>query len=50
MSDDPPANALMPRAANSDKQAREALVERYAPLIWSIAEDRLFGGWAHGSY
>ena len=36
MSDDPPANALMTRAANGDKQAREALVERYAPLIWSI--------------
>ena len=36
MSDDPPANALMTRAANGDKQAWEALVERYAPLIWSI--------------
>jgi DNA-directed RNA polymerase specialized sigma24 family protein len=36
MSDDPPANVLMTRAANGDKQAWEALVERYAPLIWSI--------------
>jgi RNA polymerase sigma factor (sigma-70 family) len=36
MSDDPPANVLMTRAANGDKQAGEALVERYAPLIWSI--------------
>ena len=35
MSDDPPANALMTRAANGDKQAWETLVERYAPLIWS---------------
>jgi RNA polymerase sigma factor (sigma-70 family) len=26
----------MTRAANGDKQAGEALVERYAPLIWSI--------------
>ena len=36
MNDDPPANVLMTRAANGDKQAWEALVERYAPLIWSI--------------
>jgi RNA polymerase sigma factor (sigma-70 family) len=36
MSDDPPANVLMTRAANGDRQARETLVERYAPLIWSI--------------
>ena len=36
MSDDPPANVLMTRAASGDKQAWDALVERYAPLIWSI--------------
>ena len=36
MSDETPANVLMTRAANGDKQAWEALVERYAPLIWSI--------------
>jgi RNA polymerase sigma factor (sigma-70 family) len=36
MSDDPPVTALMTRAANGDKQAWDALVERYAPLVWSI--------------
>ena len=36
MSDDPPANVLMTRAASGDKQGWDALVERYAPLIWSI--------------
>ena len=36
MSDDPPVTALVTRAANGDRQAWEALVERYAPLIWSI--------------
>ena len=28
--------ALVPRARNGDKQAWDELVERYAPLIWSI--------------
>jgi RNA polymerase sigma factor (sigma-70 family) len=36
MSDDSRATALMTRAANGDKQAWDTLVERYAPLIWSI--------------
>jgi RNA polymerase sigma factor (sigma-70 family) len=36
MSDDPPARALMTLATNGDKQAWDALVERYAPLAWSI--------------
>ena len=36
MSDDPPVKDLETRAANGDKHAWEALVERYAPLIWSI--------------
>ena len=36
MSNDPPANVLMTRAASGDKQGWDALVERYAPLIWSI--------------
>ena len=27
---------LVTRAASGDKQAWDALVERYAPLIWSI--------------
>ena len=28
--------SLVTRARNGDRQARDALVERYAPLIWSI--------------
>jgi RNA polymerase sigma factor (sigma-70 family) len=36
MSEDPPVTDLVTRAANGDKQAWDALVERYAPLIWSI--------------
>jgi RNA polymerase sigma factor (sigma-70 family) len=36
MSDDPPVTALVTLAANGDRRAWEALVERYAPLIWSI--------------
>ena len=36
MSDDPPANVRMTRAASGYKQGWDALVERYAPLIWSI--------------
>jgi RNA polymerase sigma factor (sigma-70 family) len=34
--DDPPVTDLVMRARNSDKQAWDDLVERYAPLIWSI--------------
>ncbi|MFY9668272.1 MAG: hypothetical protein WAK44_10030 [Trebonia sp.] len=36
MSDEPSVTDLMARARNRDKQARDTLVERYAPLIWSI--------------
>jgi hypothetical protein len=36
MSTDQPATDLVTRARNGDKQAWDALVERYAPLIWSI--------------
>jgi DNA-directed RNA polymerase specialized sigma24 family protein len=36
MSDDPPVTDLVTRAAAGDKQAWDALVERYAPLMWSI--------------
>jgi RNA polymerase sigma factor (sigma-70 family) len=36
MRDDPPVTDLVTRARNGDKQAWDALVERYAPLIWSI--------------
>ena len=36
VSDTPLAVDLVTRARNGDKQAWDALVERYAPLIWSI--------------
>jgi len=36
MRDDPAVTALVLRAANGEEQAWDALVERYAPLIWSI--------------
>ena len=36
MSNDQPVTDLVTRAANGDKQAWDALVERYTPLIWSI--------------
>jgi hypothetical protein len=32
----PSVNDLVTRAGNGDKQAWDTLVERYAPLIWSI--------------
>ena len=34
--DDPVVADLATRARNGDRQAWDALVERYAPLIWSI--------------
>src|ERR1700751_880023 len=34
--DDPPVTDLVSKARSGDKQAWDALVERYAPLIWSI--------------
>ncbi len=34
--DDPVVTGLVTRARNGDQQAWDALVERYAPLIWSI--------------
>jgi RNA polymerase sigma factor (sigma-70 family) len=34
--DDPVVIDLVTRAGNGDRQAWDALVERYAPLIWSI--------------
>jgi RNA polymerase sigma factor (sigma-70 family) len=43
MSDDPPVTALVARARNGDKQAWDALVERYAPLIWSICRRHRLG-------
>ena len=36
MRNDPPVTDLVMRARNGDQQAWDALVERYAPLIWSI--------------
>jgi RNA polymerase sigma factor (sigma-70 family) len=39
----PPVNDLMTRAGNGDKQAWDTLVERYAPLIWSICRRHQLG-------
>jgi RNA polymerase sigma factor (sigma-70 family) len=36
MREDPSVTALVTRARTGDKQAWDALVERYAPLVWSI--------------
>ena len=36
VADDVPVTALVTRARNGDKQAWDELVDRYAPLIWSI--------------
>jgi RNA polymerase sigma factor (sigma-70 family) len=33
---DPPVTELVTRASNGEQQAWDALVDRYAPLIWSI--------------
>ena len=44
MRNDPVVTDLVTRARNGDKQAWDALVERYAPLIWSICRrHRLVG-------
>ena len=39
----PPVNDLVTRAGNGDKQAWDTLVERYAPLIWSICRRHRLG-------
>jgi RNA polymerase sigma factor (sigma-70 family) len=45
MPSDPPVTDLVTRARNGEQQAWNALVERYAPLIWSICRRyRLVGG------
>jgi len=44
MSDDLPVTALVTRARNGDKQAWDALIERSAPLIWSICRKNRLGG------
>jgi RNA polymerase sigma factor (sigma-70 family) len=43
MRDDLPVTDLVARARNRDKQAWDALVERYAPLIWSICRRHQLG-------
>jgi RNA polymerase sigma factor (sigma-70 family) len=40
---EPTVNDLVARARNGDKQAWDALVERYAPLIWSICRRHRLG-------
>ena len=40
---DPPVNDLVKRAQDGDQQAWDALVVRYAPLIWSICRRYGFG-------
>ena len=42
--DDPVVTDLVTRARNGDRQAWDALVERYAPLIWSICRRHRLGG------
>ncbi len=42
--DIPSVTDLVTRARNGDKQAWDALVERYAPLIWSICRRYRLGG------
>jgi RNA polymerase sigma factor (sigma-70 family) len=44
MRDDPQVTDLVTRASNGDRQAWDALVERYAPLIWSICRRYRLGG------
>jgi len=44
MSTEQPLTDLVTRARNGDKQAWDALVERYAPLIWSICRRHRLGG------
>jgi RNA polymerase sigma factor (sigma-70 family) len=41
--DDPPVTDLVTGARGGDKQAWDALVERYAPLIWSICRQYRLG-------
>ncbi len=43
MRDDPPATNLVARARTGEKQAWDTLVERYAPLVWSICRQHQLG-------
>src|SRR5579862_9884051 len=40
---DPTVSELVARAKDGDRQAWDALVERYAPLIWSICRRNRLG-------
>ena len=40
---DPVVTDLVTTARNGDKQAWDALVERYAPLVWSICRRHQLG-------
>ena len=44
MCGDPVVTDLVTRARNGEEQAWDALVERYAPLIWSICRRYRLGG------
>jgi RNA polymerase sigma factor (sigma-70 family) len=44
MRDDPVVTDLVIRARDGDKQAWDALVERFAPLLWSICRRHGLGG------
>ena len=44
MRDDPSASLLLTRAQAGDQRAWDALVERYAPLVWSICRRYELGG------
>jgi DNA-directed RNA polymerase specialized sigma24 family protein len=44
MRQDPVITALVARDANGQEQAWDALVDRYAPLIWSICRSHRLGG------
>jgi RNA polymerase sigma factor (sigma-70 family) len=48
MRDDPPVSLLITTAQTGDQQAWNALVERYAPLVWSICRRYELGS-AHAS-
>jgi hypothetical protein len=41
---DPPVINLVTRAANSDQQTSDALIERHAPLAWSICRTHKLSG------
>jgi hypothetical protein len=44
MRNDPVVTGLVTRARNGQEQAWDTLVERYAPLIWSICRRQRLGG------